>query len=177
MCVKTSRDHVFCNICYDFVLLFTIILCPSHRPPTQPPASLSAQSGLRLPLLDKRQEIRLAWNILAQDLRNDEALWSLVVLENAAQSSLRRAQRAVERVYVFLPCGGQFLVSEPDLELACLVVCAVGDGDELLILSTAGDGEPGLEVALHGCRVVWMMSTHGRSRQSPTYSVLLTRWR
>jgi hypothetical protein len=44
--------------------------------------------------------------------------------------------------------------TEADFQLARLVVCAVGAGNELLVLAAAGDGEPGLEIALHRGRVV-----------------------
>jgi hypothetical protein len=44
-----------------------------------------------LPLLDKRQERRLPWDVFPQHLRDIEALWSLIVFEDTAKRALSRA--------------------------------------------------------------------------------------
>lgn len=44
-----------------------------------------------LPLLNKRQEVRLTGDVFPQNLWNNETLWCLVVLKNTAKSSLSSA--------------------------------------------------------------------------------------
>lgn len=61
---------------------------------------------------------------------------------------------AVQGVNVFLTRGSLLLDAKTDFQLACLVVCAVGNGDEFLVFTATSDGEPGLEITLHGCCVV-----------------------
>ena len=61
---------------------------------------------------------------------------------------------AVQSVNVFLARSSLLLDAKSNLQLARLVVGAVGNGHEFLVLAATGDGEPGLEIALHGGRVV-----------------------
>ena len=61
---------------------------------------------------------------------------------------------AIERVDVLLSRGRLLLHAIPDLAFTGLVVCAVAARDELLVLSTASDREPSLEVELFGSSVV-----------------------
>jgi hypothetical protein len=62
-----------------------------------------------LPLLDERQELRLSGDVLAQDLRDVEALGGLVVFEDAAQ-------RALSRTYYFSLANAAQLTLSKDRE-------------------------------------------------------------
>jgi hypothetical protein len=46
---------------------------------------------LRLPFLDEGQELWVTRNIFSQDLWDIEALWGLIVLEDAAEGAFSRA--------------------------------------------------------------------------------------
>ena len=57
-------------------------------------------------LLDIRQKLRLSWNILPENLWNFDAVFLLIVLEDAAESAFGGAEGAVESVAVVLGVGG-----------------------------------------------------------------------
>ena len=76
----------------------------------------------------------------------------LIVLEDTAQRTLRGTQRRVQHMHIRLLHISRLLHAVPDLQLAGLVVRAVGARHELLVLAL--EGEPGLEIPLLGRSVV-----------------------
>lgn len=81
----------------------------------------------------------------------------------------------VQGVNVLFPGGGLLLDAVSDLEFSGLVVRAVGDGNEFLVLATTSDREPGFEVALHGrCVICIVLAPRSTLETGLTYSMLPT---
>jgi hypothetical protein len=97
---------------------------------------------------EKNYHLRRTRNPLPQDLRNFYTVLPLIILQHTAQRPLRRAQRRIQRVHVFFPRSAgrlfRLLGPVPDLELAGLVVGAVGCANEFFVFLL--EGEPGLEI-------------------------------
>ena len=113
-----------------------------------PLALLDLLDGLR----GERDELGSTGEVLAQRLGNLDTLGGLEVLEDGADGAGGGGQGRVEAVDVRLLDVGLLLDAEADLEIAGLVVGAVGARDELLELALVR--KPGLEVELLGGRVV-----------------------
>lgn len=79
-------------------------------------------------------------------------IFSLVVLQNTAQSALGGTQSRVQGVHVGLLQVGRLLDTETDLQGTRLVVKAVGARHELLVLLL--EWEPSLQVVLLGSGVI-----------------------
>lgn len=103
-----------------------------------------------LNLLDRlrgeRDELGSTGEVLAQRLGDLDTLRGLEVLEDGADGAGGGGEGGVEAVDVRLLDVGLLLDAETDLEVARLVVGAVGARDELLELALVG--EPGLEIEL-----------------------------
>jgi hypothetical protein len=117
-----------------------------------------------------RGEVR--WGVAKGREKTTTDLWSLVVLDDAAERTLGRSEGTVEQVHVDLLGVSCLLDTASDLECSRFcqttsrqsmlhadegeggrtVVCAVADTDELLVLSLVR--EPGLEIVLFGGGVV-----------------------
>lgn len=100
----------------------------------------------------ERDELGSTGEVLAQRLGNLDTLGGLEVLEDSADGAGGGGQGGVEAVDVGLLDVGLLLDAKADLEVAGLVVGAVGARDELLELALVG--EPSLEIELLGGRVV-----------------------
>jgi hypothetical protein len=61
-------------------------------------------------------------------------IFSLIILKDATKCSFRSTQSSVQCMDVSLPGVEQLLLPIPDLKLSRLVVCAVRDGNQLLVL-------------------------------------------
>ena len=115
--------------------------------------------ALALPLLNLlnrlggiRDELGSTREVLAQRLGNLDTLGGLEVLKDGADGAGGGGEGGVEAVDVGLLDVGLLLDAEADLEIAGLVVGAVGARDELLELALVG--EPSLEIELLGSGVV-----------------------
>lgn len=100
----------------------------------------------------KWDELGSTGEVLAQGLGDLDTLGGLEVLEDGADGAGGGGEGRVEAVDIRLLDVGLLLDAEADLEVAGLVIGAVGARDELLELALVG--EPGLEVELLGGRVV-----------------------
>lgn len=96
---------------------------------------------------------------MGKGMRASTNLFSLEILENAAESPLGGAESSVECVDIGLLQVGGLLATEANVKRPRLVVGAVGARHELLVLLL--EGEPRLQVVLLGCSVVQCTGNNG----------------
>lgn len=104
-----------------------------------------------LEFTDEWQEIT-AVHVRNQGLGNTDTFGGLVVLENARQSTGSGSQGRVQAVDVLLLAVAHLLDAATDLQVARLVVSAVGARNQLLVGTL--EGEPSLQIILLGSSVV-----------------------
>ena len=103
-----------------------------------------------LQVADEGQEVT-SIHVGDQGLGNTDTLGRLVVLKNAGQGTGSGSQSRVQAVDILLLTVTHLLDSATDLQVARLVVSAVGARDQLLVSTL--EGEPGLQIILLGqCR-------------------------
>jgi len=104
-----------------------------------------------LQVADEGQEVT-SIHVGDQGLGNTDTLGRLVVLKNAGQGTGSGSQSRVQAVDILLLTVTHLLDSATDLQVARLVVSAVGARDQLLVSTL--EGEPGLQIILLGGSVV-----------------------